>query len=142
MAANRLKVEEGIEAIGNSAISGNLTVTDTLYIGNNNFEFNTNSVSVAADAVTNVDSYNSTNYHFVKYFVTLRDNAGARYHALELIIVNQGANVSMTTYGEVWSDHSLGVIDASVVSGNVVVTVDPVANAAPLTVSTYRTIQA
>lgn len=142
MAVNRLKIEEGIEAIGNSVITGNLTITDTLYIGNNNFEFNTNSISVAADAITNVDAYSSSNYHFAKYFVTLRDNAGTKYHAMEIIVVNQGANVAMTTYGETWSAHSLGTIDATVISGNVVVTVDPVANAVPLTVSTYRTIQA
>lgn len=142
MAANRLKVEEGIEAIGNSAISGNLTITDTLYIGNNNFEFNTNAISVPADAITNVDAYSATGYHFAKYFVTMRDDAGTKYHGLEIIVVSHGSNVSMTTYGEVWSNHSLGVIDASVVGGNVVVTVDPVANAVPMTVSTYRTIQA
>jgi len=142
MPANRLKVEEGIEAIGNSAITGNLTITDTLYIGNNNFEFNTNAVSVSLAAVTNVDSYDSDDYHFAKYFVTLRTNSGAHYHAVELIVVNQGANVSMTTYGEVWSSYSLGTLDASIVSGNVVLTVNPTANSVPLTASTYRTIQA
>lgn len=142
MAVNRLKIEEGIEAIGNSVITGNLTITDTLYIGNNSFEFNTNAIAVPAAAVTNVDAYDSTAYHFAKYFVTMRNDAGTHYHALELIVVNQGANVSMTTYGEVWSNHSLGLLDASVVTGNVVLTINPTANSVPMTVSTYRTIQA
>jgi len=142
MAVNRLKIEEGIEAIGNSVITGNLTITDTLYIGNNNFEFNTNAIAVPAAAVTNVDAYSATGYHFAKYFVTIRNDAGTLYHALELVVVNQGSNVSMTTYGEVWSNYSLGLLDASVSGGNVVVTVNPTANAVPLTVSTYRTIQA
>lgn len=142
MPANRLKIEEGIEAIGNSVVTGNLTITDTLYIGNNNFEFNTNAVAVPAAAVTNVDAYNATNYHFAKYFVTMRNDAGTQYHAVELIVVNQGSNVAMTAYGEVWSNYSLGVLDATIVSGNVVLTVNPTANTVPLTVSTYRTIQA
>lgn len=143
MAYTRFKVpQEGFDAVGNSVCQGNLTVTDTLYVGNNSFEFNTNAVSVPLDAVTNVDAYPSATYHFAKYFLTMRDNAGLKYHALELIVVNQGSNVSITTYGEVWNNHSLGTVDASVVGGNVVITVDPVANAVPLTVSSYRTIQA
>lgn len=142
MAANRFKVEEGIEAIGNSAISGNLTVTDTLYIGNNNFEFNTNAVSVSTAVVTNIDAYNGLVYNFAKYFVTIQNSLTTKFHALEVIVVNNGANISMTTYGEVWSEHSLGQIDAVVSGNDVVLTVSPTANSVPLTVSTYRTIQA
>lgn len=142
MAANRLKIEEGIEAIGNSAITGNLTITDTLYIGNNSFEFNTNAIAVPAASSTNVDAYNGVVYNFAKYFVTMQNDAGTKFHALEVIVVNNGTNVSMTTYGEVWSNHSLGTLDASVIGDDVVLTVAPVANSVPMTVSTYRTIQA
>lgn len=142
MAANRFKLEEGVEAIGNSVMQGNLTITDTMYIGNNNFEFNTNAIAVPTSANVTIDQYPSASYKFAKYFVTIRNDANTLYHAQELVVVNHGSNVFMTTYGEVWNNYPLGDIEAVVVSGNVNIFVVPTANATPLTVSTYRTIQA
>lgn len=142
MAINRLKIEEGILAIGNSAMEGNLTITDTLYIGNNNFEFNTNAIAVPSAVNTVVDAYSTSNYRFAKYFVTVRNDSNTHFHAQELIVVNHGANVFITQYGDVWNNHSMGTMEANVVSGNVQIIFVPTANVVPLTVSTYRTIQA
>jgi len=138
----RFKVEEGIEAVGNSAITGNLTVTDTLYIGNNSFEFNTNSIGVIASSNIIVDSYQSNNYKFAKYFITAKNNANTLLHALEAVVVNETGNVYITTYGEVWNQYPLISISGNVASGNVNIIVTPTANSLPINVSSYRSVQA
>ncbi len=138
----RLKIEEGFLAVGNSAAEGNLTITDTMYLGNNNFEFNTNAVSISSVVLSTIDTYPSANYHFAKYLVTARNDAGTKYHSQEILVVNHGTNTFITTYGEVWNDHSLGTIDANSAAGLVSITFLPVANALPMSVSSYRTIQA
>lgn len=138
----RLKIEEGILALGNSAVEGNLTITDTLYIGNNDFEFNTNAISVPTSANVVIDAYPGAKYKFAKYFVTIRNAANTLFHAQEIIVVNYGGNAYMTSYGQVYNGHELADFDVNIVSGNVQIVAIPTANAVPLTVSTYRTIQA
>ncbi len=138
----RLKIEEGYLAIGNSAVEGNLSISDTLYIGSNNFEFNTNSVSIGTAVLSTIDTYASGTYHFAKYLVTAKNDAGTKFHSQEILVVNHGTNTFITTYGEVWNDHALGTLDANSASGLVSLTFLPVANAVPMTVSSYRTIQA
>lgn len=138
----RFKVEEGLEAVGNSAITGNLTVTDTLYIGNNSFEFNTNSIGVVSSANIVVDSYESNQYKFAKYFITAKNPANTLLHALEAIVVNETGNVYITTYGEVWNQYPLILVSGNVSSGIVNIIVTPTANSLPLSVSSYRSVQA
>lgn len=138
----RFKVEEGIEAVGNSSITGNLTVTDTLYIGNNSFEFNTNSIGVVSSANIVIDSYQSSQYKFAKYFITAKNPANTLLHAMEAIIVNESGNVYITTYGEVWNQYPLMSVSGNVSSGVVNIIVTPTANSLPLSVSSYRSVQA
>lgn len=136
------KAEEGILAIGTSVLEGNATVTDTLYIGNNNFEFNTNAIAVPTSANVVIDAYPGAQYKFAKYFVTVRNAANTLFHAQELIVVNQGNNAYLTSYGQVFNNYELANFDVNIVSGSVQIVAIPTANAVPLTVSTYRTIQA
>lgn len=137
-----MKIEEGIVAIGNSAIEGNVTITDTMYLGNTNFEFNTNAIGIISPGALTVDSYPVADYKFAKYFLTVKTPANTHFHAMELTVVAHGANAFLSVYGEVWNDHPLGEVDASVVSGNVRITFNPVANVIPVSVSSYRSIQA
>lgn len=143
MAKQRFKVEEGVEAYGNSAFVGNVTVTDTLYIGDNRFEFNTNAISVITTSETPVDEYSGDNYKFAKYFITIKNQSNTLFHSQEVLVINDGANAYMTSYGYVWNGYPLADINVKVGAGNVVqLTANAVANALPITVSTYRTIQA
>lgn len=140
MPQQRFKVEEGVEAYGDSIFVGNVNVTDTLYIGGEEFEFNTNSISVVANTTTVVDEYDATKYGFAKYFITAKTPDGARLHALEAIVINRGTETHMTQYGFVWNNEPLMDIATDIVSGKVRVLATPRA-AVPFTVSTYRTIQ-
>jgi hypothetical protein len=142
MANERFKVERGLLAIGNSEFQGNLTITDTLYIGNNNFEFNTNTIPISAAVNTSIDSYSANTYRFAKYFLTVRNDANTKFQSQEVLVVTSGANAFITVYGEVFNDHLMGTVDAFVVSGNVILTFTPVANVVPGVVSTYRIVQA
>jgi hypothetical protein len=138
----RFKVEEGLLAIGNSVCQGNLTVTDTLYIGNNNFEFNTNTTNIPSVSNATIDTYSANTYRFAKFLLTVRNAANTHFQSQEVLVISSGSDAFITVYGEVFNDHLMGTVDAFVVSGNVNVTFTPVANVVPVNVSTYRMIQA
>jgi hypothetical protein len=59
----------------------------------------------------------------VHYIAQVTDNTNAgSFQATQFMIIQDGSNVFKSEYNMMWTVESLGTFDASVVSGNVVVT--------------------
>jgi len=91
--------------------------------------------TVIISSVGNVDSFSNTTFRSAKYYV--QANVGSNFHMLEISLIHDGTNVWMTQYGEIFTTISLGTFDASIVSGNVVLSFNPVTT--NITVKTIRT---
>lgn len=84
----------------NSATSGTLT------------GYTTSSI-----AQVTIDSFSTASFRTAKYLVQITSNVS--YHVIELLLIQNGTNVYLSQYGEIFTNLSLGVFDASIVAGNV-----------------------
>jgi len=71
-----------------------------------------------------VDTFKSNAYRTAKYIVSM-SHATLGYHATEVLLVHDGTTVYMTEYGTIYTSSSLGTLDASILTGNVRLTVTP-----------------
>ena len=71
-----------------------------------------------------VDQFKANAYRTAKYIVSM-SHATQGYHATEVLLVHDGTTVYMTEYGTIYSSSSLGTLDASILTGNVRLTVTP-----------------
>lgn len=76
-----------------------------------------------AGSAEEVDSFYASAYRSAKYIVQMSD--GTDHHVTEVLLIHDGTDVYMTEYGTIYTNSSMGSIDASIVSGRVVVTVTP-----------------
>jgi hypothetical protein len=83
-----------------------------------------------------VDSFAKATYRSAKYLIQITDNTNSEYHATELLLVHNGANVFSTEYGTVFSNSSLGTVTADIATDNVRVLVAP--TTANSTIKTQR----
>lgn len=71
-----------------------------------------------------IDTFKSNTYRTAKYIVSM-SHATAGYHATEVLLVHDGTTVHMTEYGTIYTSSSLGTLNASILTGNVRLTVTP-----------------
>jgi hypothetical protein len=71
-----------------------------------------------------IDTFKSNAYRTAKYIVSM-SHATLGYHATEVLLVHDGTTVYMTEYGTIYTSSSLGTLDASILTGNVRLTVTP-----------------
>lgn len=99
---------------GNVTTSGNLTSKGIIL---DNAAIFANTQSVTTTSPTIVDSYPKSFGFFSKAVVTV--NAGnTLLHAVELLILQDGTNVILTKYGEIYNTN-LGTFDANINGANV-----------------------
>ena len=85
----------------------------------------TNTALTTTASNQTVDTFNTLNYRTAKYLVTM-SHATLGYHAAEVLLIHDGTNVSMTEYGTVWTQASLGTLDATISGSTLSLTVTPI----------------
>lgn len=108
---------------------GVLTLPNTAFIFDSTATFSTTSSGQT------LDSFSATDYRSAKYII--QAFSGADVHVTELLLTHDDTTVYKSESNTTYSTSSLITLDASISSGNVVVTVTP-ANA-DTTVDFYRT---
>lgn len=83
-----------------------------------------------------VDVFDATVYRTAKYFIQITDNTNSEYHATELFLIHNGANVFSTEYATVFSNSLLGTVTADFSANTVRVLVAPIT--ANSTIKTQR----
>lgn len=82
-----------------------------------------NSAITTTTANTLVDSFDKATYRTAKYYIQISSNN--EYHASEVLLIHNGANVFFTEYAVISSNNSLGVVSANVNGANVDLLVAP-----------------
>jgi len=75
-------------------------------------------ISVAsANVATQVDSFSTSSYRSAKYLVQVTN--GTDYQVSEALVIHNGTTATVSEYGVVRTNGNLGIVTASVASGNV-----------------------
>jgi hypothetical protein len=107
--------------IANTLQANTVTVTNTTLtatVGRNIIQATT-----ATTSQTTIDTWNSSTYRSAKYIIQMTQ--GTNYHAIELLVIQNGTTAYLTQYGELITNTSLATFDASVSGGNFNLLVNP-----------------
>lgn len=77
------------------------------------------------DADQVADSFFASAYRTAKYLVQMSD--GTDFHTTEVLLIHDGTNAYVTEYGTIFTNGSMGTIDADISSGKVRLLVTPTA---------------
>jgi hypothetical protein len=86
---------------------------------------------------TTVDSYDCTQWRFVKYMVTISKTSTNQFYATEISILFDGTNINVTEYGTMDNNGNMGTINVSKSGNTVSLIVTPGTNK-PVTVRFAR----
>ena len=101
-----------------AGVSGDVVLTYGLISSNTR---TTNSQSQVS-----CDSYDIALYRTAKYVIQIVDNTNLDYHAADAMVTHNGTSAYIATYGEVYSNVSLGTFDADIDTGYVRLLVTPI----------------
>jgi hypothetical protein len=99
--------------LSNIQVGGDLYVTGKI-IGGEESSFS-NTITLTSNTQVSIDSFDATQYRSAKYITQMTSDTS--YHIIELLVLHDGANVSMAQYGEITTSSSLGTFDSSITSG-------------------------
>ena len=94
-----------------------------------------NSATTSATTAHTIDSFPATTWRSAKYVVQM--TSGSDYHATEALVLHDGTSTYVTEYGTMYTNASLGTVDADINSGSVRLLVTP--TNATTTVKVVRT---
>jgi hypothetical protein len=116
-------------SVTNTAILGTQTSGTTssntylvTYSSANVGAISANSITLSSIGV--VDSFSASTYRSAKYLAQM--TVGSNYHMTELSLIHDGISVWISQYGEVFNNVSLGTYDASITSGILNLSFNPV----------------
>lgn len=122
----------GIRLVGNGVdytASSGTTITFTQTVFNGSVvevvaleQINAAEVSLTTTSATAVFTASATKYRTVKLILQMT-HATNGYHSTEVLVIHDGTTAYMTEYATIFSSASLGVVDATINSGNIEVTV-------------------
>jgi hypothetical protein len=149
VAAGSLTVEGSATFNGTASVEDSLTLEaapNGLGTYEQNAQLQTSLVTITAGSsvTSTISSYSSTSFVTGKYLVQMKQ--GSNYHSAEVLLLHAGSTVYMTEYASVYSSSIVGLLDAAVSGGNVILTLTPtsetVANNAEIEVRVMRTTMA
>lgn len=103
-------------------VGGNVSVTGTVNaaaITLANAVFVTNSVAVSNTSLNDIDGWSASVGKCAKLVIVATDS-GTNIHSIEMLVINEGTNVLITKYAELFNT-SLGEFSAAISGGNVTV---------------------
>ena len=77
------------------------------------------------DSGQNIDSFAKASFRTYKFTAQISHAASNSFHSEEVLLVHNGTNVAMTTFGQVLLDSNLGSFDAFISGANVQVKFSP-----------------
>ena len=85
------------------------------------------STTLTTTSASTIATHAAATYRTVKYLVQLTQ--GTDYHSTEINLIHDGSTVYITEYGTLFDNASLGTLDASITSGNILLKLTAGSNA-------------
>lgn len=79
--------------------------------------------TISGTSLTNLDSFDATEYRTAKYLAQIKD--GAAVHSSEIMVTHNGTNAYISEYGIVTSSGELGEFTASLATGTLTLQFTP-----------------
>ncbi len=106
--------------------NGTLGATDLYYwsanssvsFGNAQSLMSSNTISSITNASTLIDFFSATDYRSAKYVISVTDNINNQYQTSEIVLVHDGANSTISSYGIVYTGTSPIATFSSSISAN------------------------
>lgn len=98
---------------------------------------NTEATITGIESETSIDSALDSEWRTLKYLIQMTHSG--EIHSSEVIIANDGSNLLISQYGDVFSNAELATITANKTSGIINLKVTPISGKTPLTVRFFRT---
>jgi hypothetical protein len=99
----------------NGALIGASLTSNTIATINTNAIYESTAVTTAAATQFTLDSFSTTAYRSAKYLVQI--SSGSSYELLEMTLIHDGTTVYLSQYGNIKTDATLGVFDATISTG-------------------------
>jgi hypothetical protein len=115
---NSFKIAELIRGISFDVDNDVITTTKSI---NSKNKARGNSTRTATTEFA-IDTFSKTTYRVARYIVSM--SKGSAYHSTEVILVHEGSNVILTSYGTLKSE-TLATIDADISGSDVRLLVTP-----------------
>ena len=136
---NGVRLSNGIDYTATNGTT--ITISETVFAGsvvevvslaaatllNQALEIQTESIVLSTTSADQpVAAFSATDYRTAKFLVQM-SHASAGYHVTEVLLIHNGSTVFTTEYGTIFTNSSLGSVDASINigSGNVELLVTP-----------------
>jgi hypothetical protein len=91
--------------------------------------------TTATTAQTAIDTWSTTTFRTAKYMVQMTQ--GTNYHAIELLVIQNGTTAFLTQYGEVTTGTILGTFDASISGSTLSLLINP-SSSTSMTINVVR----
>jgi len=108
-----IRVHDGATAGGFPLVGGGAVFTILQY----------ESSTITGTSLTNLDSFDATEYRTAKYLAQIKD--GAAVHSSEVMVTHNGTNAYISEYGIVTSGSELGEFTASLAAGTLTLQFTP-----------------
>ena len=98
-----LQVTGGAGIAGNIYIGGNCVVSGNITRGATSVLDNSNTITSIGTGATTIDSFANTAIRSAKYIISTQDVTTSQSQVAEILLVQDGANVNIVTYGVSWT---------------------------------------
>ena len=105
------------------ALIGASLTSNTIATINTNAIYESTAVTTAAATQFTLDSFSTTAYRSAKYLVQI--SSGSSYELIELALIHDGTTVYLSQYGNIKTGATLGVFDATISTGTLVLLATP-----------------
>jgi hypothetical protein len=107
----------------NGALIGASLTSNTTVIINTNSVYKSAAATTSANTQFTLDSFSTTEYRSAKYLVQIA--SGSSYELLEMTLIHDGTTVYLSQYGNIKTGATLGVFDATISTGTLVLLATP-----------------
>lgn len=114
-----------LEVVSQAMLTIDQDTSNTYLIGNT-YLYSANNLTTTSATLQNLDSFAANTYRSASYFVQVTDNTNGQYHAQNITLIHDGANVNIVEFGAIYTANSLATFDATISSGIVYLQVNPV----------------
>ena len=85
----------------------------------NAYHSHASTATSSSTAEFNVDQWPTATYRIAKYFISCENTTSSIYQITQILVLHDGSNVYMTTYGSLLSGANQFTISADINGGNV-----------------------
>lgn len=120
--------------------TGTVALTSDISSYNSDIGLKTNNLETSISGIeveTFIDTASDTEWRTLKYLIQM--TYSGETHSLEVILANDGSNLLISQYGDVFSNTEIGLVTADKINGIINLKVTPVSGKTPLTVRFFRT---